>query len=74
VTIRYEDSVARTGPRWGEIGDLQDVSATDTMDVSGLFLHVERSADGTIRPGDPAAFKVLRGREPSSEEVWSLGW
>jgi len=73
VTIRYEDSVARTGPRWGEIGDLEEVSAVDTMDVSGLFLHAEPSRDGTIRPGEPAVLSVRRGREIASELVWSLG-
>jgi len=72
VTIRYEDAVARTGPRWGEIGDLEDVSAADTVDVSGLFVHAEAGRDGTIRPGEPAAFSVRRGREDSSELVWSL--
>ena len=72
VTIRYEDPVARTGPRWGEIGDLEDVIAADTMDVSGLFVHAEPAADGTLRPGDPATLSVRRGREPSSEPVWSL--
>ena len=72
VTIRYEDPVARTGPKWGEIGDLADVIAADSMDVSGLFLHAEPAADGTIRPGDPASLRVRRGREPSSELVWAL--
>lgn len=73
LTIRYEDAVARTGPRWGEIGDLDDVSAVDTMDVSGLFIHAEPAGDGTLRPGDPATLTVRRGRDHSSELVWSLG-
>ncbi len=73
VVIRYADPVAGTGPEWGEIGDLTNVVALDTLDVSGLYLHAEPAEDGMIRPGDPARMTVRRHRDPSSEEVWSPG-
>ncbi|MCL7984661.1 MAG: hypothetical protein M8872_05330, partial [marine benthic group bacterium] len=73
VAIRFDDSVAGTGARWGEIGDLADTAAADTVDVSGLFLHVEPEGDGTIRPGQPAEFVVRRGRDPASGEVLTIG-
>jgi hypothetical protein len=73
VAIRFEDAVAGTGPRWGEIGDLEDVTAADTIDVSGMFLHAEPGADGTIQPGQPARIVVRRGRDADSEAVLEFG-
>ena len=71
VAIRYEDAVARTGPRYGEIGDLADVAAVDTLDVTGMFLHAEPGTDGAIRAGEAAVLTVRRDREADSEEVWN---
>jgi hypothetical protein len=73
VAIRYEDAVARTGPRYGEIGDLADVAAVDTLDVTEMFLHAEPGSDGTIRAGEAAVLTVRRGREADSDPVWSIG-
>ena len=71
VAIRYEDAVARTGPLYGEIGDLADVAAVDTLDVTGMFLHAEPGIDGTIRAGEAAVLTVRQDREADSEVVWS---
>ncbi|MBK5098394.1 MAG: peptidase M14 [Gemmatimonadetes bacterium] len=73
VAIRYEDAVARTGPRYGEIGDLADVAAVDTLDVTEMLLHAEPGSDGTIRAGEAAVLTVRRGREADSDPVWSIG-
>ena len=48
VAIEYDDAVARTGPRYGEIGDLDGVRALETVDVTGLYLHPELD-DGSLR-------------------------
>jgi hypothetical protein len=73
VAIRYDDPVARTGPRYGEIGDLLDVAAADTIDVTKAFIHARPGEDGAIRPGDPVEFTVRVGREPASREILSFG-
>ncbi|MEJ2483330.1 MAG: M14 family zinc carboxypeptidase [Gemmatimonadota bacterium] len=73
VTIRYEDSVARTGPRWGEIGDLADVAAADTIDARGMYIHAEPADDGTIRAGQAARLTLRHGRDPDSESVLTIG-
>ncbi len=73
VALQYEDAVARTGPKWEEIGDLADVVALDTVDVTGLFIHADPETGGMIRPGQPAVLRVRRGAEPSSEEVLAIG-
>jgi len=73
IAISYDDSSARTGPRYGEIGDLTGVVALDTLDAGGLFLHADPGEDGAIRRGAPAAFTVRQGPDPESEIAWTLG-
>jgi hypothetical protein len=73
IAIRFDDSVARTGSNYGEIGDLEDVVAVDTIDARGLFLHVDPGEEGIIQRGEPARLSARMGREPSSEEVWTIG-
>ena len=73
IAIRFDDSVARTGPNYGEIGDLAEVVAVDTIDARGLFLHIDPGEEGIIRRGEPALLSARMGREPSSEEVWTIG-
>ena len=73
IAISYDDSSARTGPRYGEIGDLAGVVALDTLDAGGLFLHADPGEDGAIRRGAPAAFTVRQGPDPESEIAWTLG-
>ena len=41
IVIRYDDSAARTGARYGEIGDLAGVVALDTLDATGLFIPAD---------------------------------
>ncbi len=73
VAIRFDDSVARTGPRWAEIGDLADVVAVDTIDATGLFLHVDPDDEGVIRPGEPASLTARSGPGVDSRAAWSVG-
>ncbi|HJU86946.1 MAG TPA: M14 family zinc carboxypeptidase [Gemmatimonadota bacterium] len=68
VAIVYDDAVARTGPRYGEIGDLADARALETVDVSGLYLHPELDG-GVLRRGGEVRLTVRRGADPESEVV-----
>jgi len=72
VAIVYDDGVARTGPRYGEIGDLSGVRAIETRDVTGLYIHPDFGDTGFLRRGDPARFVVRSGPEPDSEAVMRL--
>jgi hypothetical protein len=74
VALVYEDPVARRGLRLGEVGDLEDVVAMDTVDVSGLYLHI--ASPSTLDPGDwwlisdePVAVFVRRGAGSDAEVV-----
>jgi hypothetical protein len=73
IAVRFDDPVARTGPRYGEVGDLAEVVALDTIDARGLFLHVSPGEDGILRRGEPVALTARRGTGPEAEAVWALG-
>lgn len=68
VAINYDDAVARTGGRLREVGDLSAVAAVDTIDASGLFLHVrpEAIAGGVLPLGARAAIDVRAGAATDS--------
>jgi hypothetical protein len=72
IAIVYDDAVAGTGPRYAEVGDLADVIAMDTVDVSGLYIHPDLT-DVYLRRGDLVVLRVLREVNLDSEEVWRLG-
>ncbi|MFW6089876.1 MAG: M14 family zinc carboxypeptidase [Gemmatimonadota bacterium] len=69
VAIVYDDGVARTGPRYGEVGDLTGVRAIETRDVTGMYIHPDFGDTGFLRRGDAARLVVRRGPEPDSEAV-----
>jgi hypothetical protein len=68
VAIVYDDAVARTGPRYGEIGDLAGLPALETVDVTGLYLHPELDG-GILRRGGEVRLSVRRGSDLASELV-----
>jgi hypothetical protein len=75
ITINYDDSVARTGGRISDVGDLQASIALDTVDATGTFLHpvpesLTRNDRHTwLRIGAPAAFVIRETAEAGSREV-----
>lgn len=73
IAVRFDDPVARTGPRYAEVGDLAEVVALDTLDARGLFLHATPGADGILRRGEPATLTARRDTGPHGEAVWTLG-
>ena len=73
IAVQFDDSAARTGPSYGEIGDLEGVIALDTLDASGLFIHAEPGEGGAVRRGAPISITVRRGSDPESQAVWALG-
>jgi hypothetical protein len=58
-----------------EIGDLRGITALDTLDVSGLYLHFDADPgsagllDPPLRPGMPLTFTARRGPDSDSESV-----
>jgi hypothetical protein len=77
LALVYDDPVARTSLTLGEVGDLGNATAMDTVDVSGLFLHVSApsafdSRDWWVIRGEPVAITVRRGPDAESEVVLRL--
>jgi hypothetical protein len=74
LALVYDDPVARKDIRLGEIGDLAEAVAMDTIDVRGLYLHL--ATPSTLDPsdwwlvrGEPVAVTIRRGVGQESEIV-----
>lgn len=77
IALVYEDPVARRGLRLGEVGDLDDVAAMDTLDVSDFFLHIQSPStldpdDWWLIGGEPVAVVVRKGPDADDEVVMRL--
>jgi hypothetical protein len=77
IALVYEDPVARTGLRLGDVGDLEDAVAMDTVDVSGHYLHIATpstldAADWWLVGQEPIAVTVRRGPDSESAVVRRL--
>jgi hypothetical protein len=79
IAINYEDALAKIDGRVRDVGDLDELQAIDTLDLSGLFLYPSSRAVTTtpagpmLRLGAPAVFDVRRGAAASSELVRRIG-
>ncbi|MEO8295987.1 MAG: M14 family zinc carboxypeptidase [Gemmatimonadota bacterium] len=75
IAINYDESLARTGGRIRDVGDLQAAVGIDTLDATGLFIHpsagslTTRDGQSWLRLGAPAVFELRKGASPSSELV-----
>ncbi len=77
--VDYADPLARMAGRIVDAGDLAGVvTARDTLDATGLFLHplpktLEMQGARAILPTDaPAHLVVRRGVSPESDAVWRM--
>jgi hypothetical protein len=79
VALAYEEPLLRAGARVRDVGDLREVVAIDTIDATGLFLHLPQSslttdAGGTwLRIGAPGAIDLRRGADTTSALVRRVG-
>jgi len=77
LALSYTDPVARRGLTLRDVGDLEGVSALDTLDVGGQYLEV--LAASTLDPedwwlvrGEPVSVVVRRGPDETAEVVLRL--
>lgn len=79
VALNYEEPVARREPRVREVGDLARVTALDTLDVTGMYLHpapsmlTDKNGMRWIRFDTAAVIAIRRGPDPSSDIVRMIG-
>ena len=75
VSLNFDDSVARTGGRISEIGDLPTAIALDTVDATGRFLHptpaslTTRGDSHWLRVGAAVQFTLREGADPASRLI-----
>jgi len=75
VAVNFDDSVAKLGGHIREMGDLETVTALDTLNLAGRFLHPAPDAltvtGGTkwLQIGAPARFVIRESADPASREV-----
>ncbi|MEO5510882.1 MAG: serine hydrolase [Longimicrobiales bacterium] len=59
-----------------DIGDLDDLVARDTINATGLFIHVDAgvlaASGGLLRNGDFPRFTIRRTADPASATVWII--
>ncbi len=78
IAINFDDSVARTGGRISEVGDLQTAIAIDTVDATGRFLHpadtalTTRGGGNWLRIGATARFTIRESIDPASPVVGTI--
>ena len=77
LALNFADPVARSGPTLRDVGDLEGLTAMDTLDVSGQYVHI--AAPSTLDPsdwwllrGEPVAIIVRRGPDDTAEVVLRL--
>jgi hypothetical protein len=75
ISANYDDSLRRDRAAISDIGDLAEVVAIETLDVSGLFLHFNENvmrntpAGPILSAGVPLTFVARRSADPASEAV-----
>ncbi len=77
LALTYDDPVARTGLTLSDVGDLDEIAALDTLDVTGRYVHVSAAsafdpADWWLTRGERVGILVRKGPEPTSPVVGRL--
>jgi N-acyl-D-amino-acid deacylase len=70
VAVQYADPSRWIGPGIADLGDLREVVARRSLEIDGLFLHVERDGAGPLGPVRRAV--VRSGPEPGSAAIWVI--
>ena len=79
LSFNYEDPLRLGRARVREIGDLDEVTAFDTVAAQGLFIHpapamlTEQGGARWLRVGATVEMSLRRGADPSSELVREFG-
>lgn len=79
LAIDYDDPHLRQRGRIVDMGDLADYTARDTIDATGLYLHLDARALGAEAQGrripvvgTRASLVARRGPQPGSPTVWTM--
>jgi beta-lactamase class A len=68
LAVQYADPSRWIGPRVDEVGDLQEATARRTLDIDGLYAHMEGGGPlGPVR-----RIVVRQGPSPADPAVWII--
>ncbi len=74
LAVDFEEPLERRGARLVDVGDLAEYGARDTLDASGLYVHLTDGVldrDGAVTLGrQGVAFTVRAAADPRSNAVW----
>lgn len=79
MALNYDDPVARRGLRIRDVGDLAATVALDTVDATGLYVHIapgtltEQGEQWWLRINAPAELAIRRSADPAGEVVRRIG-
>ncbi len=68
VAVQYGDASRWLDPRIGDLGDLRETVARQSLEVEGLFVHLEGTGPGVLGPVDRVVARS--GPEPDAPIVW----
>jgi beta-lactamase class A len=71
VAIQYADASRWTGPRIADIGDLAEAVARQSLDIGGLYVHLEGDQGDPL--GAVERVVIREGPDPMSRAVWIIG-
>lgn len=75
LAVNFTDPLELRGARLVDVGDLREYTARDTIDASGLYIHVPAEMldrDGALALGTRVSFIVRGGAGSDSAEVWRV--
>lgn len=70
LAIQYADPSRWTGPRIDDIGDLGEAVARRSLDIDGLYAHVEGDGSGPL--GVFRRIVIRTGAGPDARAVWTI--
>jgi beta-lactamase class A len=70
LAFQYADASRWTGLRIADVGDLAEVVARQSLDIEGLYAHVESDTPGEL--GAVRRIVVRQGPTPESPAVWVI--
>jgi N-acyl-D-amino-acid deacylase len=71
VAVQYSDASRWTGPRIDDLGDLRETMARRSLDIDGLFVHIEGGNDRLLGPVRRVV--VRSGADAAAPVVWIVG-
>jgi beta-lactamase class A len=71
LAVQFADASRWVGPRLADVGDLGETIARRSLDIDGLYAHIESDTPGELGP--VRRIVVRRGPQAEAPVVWIIG-